>query len=159
MSEGLSLNPEFTGSARLADQKNQDPLVSTSLLWDYTCMLLCLDFYVGAVDPNWGPHVCMPSILTDGSISPSSRAGVLGLLMIALETASSSSLISTAGQGQVHIQSQVVESCDPATAGDRTLGCRRVPVTAFAALGMGGKSWKWAPECDSSLSDASDLSR
>lgn len=36
----------------------------------------------------------------------------------------------------------VVENRDPVMAGDGTLGCRRVPVTAFVALGMGREGWK-----------------
>jgi hypothetical protein len=99
------------------------------------------------------------TVFTDGSVSPAPEQEFLDFLVIRSDTAPSSSLISTARHVQVPRQSQVVESCDPAMVGDGTLGCRKVSVTAFVALGMGGENWKWAPECDSALSDALDLSR
>lgn len=80
------------------------------------------------------------ALFTDESVSPAPEQELLDFLVIPSHTAPSSSLISTAGQGQVPRQSQVAESCDPAMTGDRTLWCRKVPVTAFVALGMGGEN-------------------
>lgn len=54
------------------------------------------------------------ALFTDGFISPAPEQEPLGSLTIPSETALSSSRISTAEQGQVPRQSQVVESRDPA---------------------------------------------
>lgn len=61
LSQCLSWNPELTGSTRLTGQKNQRSSCVHLPTLELQAHAACLAFYVGVVDPNWGPHVCIAS--------------------------------------------------------------------------------------------------